>query len=80
VALVAELTKISGFNGACRAVSDSIQLGITDTDSLVTLHERLRRHTPLCEPLPEPSHSIQAPQVLFDPTRYDTMLSGARHE
>jgi len=80
VALVAELTKISGFNGACRAVSDSIQRGVTDPDSLVALHDRLRRHMPLCEPLPEHSHSIQAPQVLFDPARYDTMLSGARHE
>lgn len=78
VGLLAALTRVSGFAGACTAVSDSIQRGITDPDSLVALHDRLTRHTPLCEPLPQQAHPIQAPQVNFDPSRYNAMLSGAR--
>jgi transposase len=80
VGLLAALSEASGFAAACTAVSESIQRGITDPDSLVALHDRLTRHAPLCEPLPAQTHPIQAPQVLFDPARYDTMLTGARHE
>jgi transposase len=80
VALLAALSEASGFSSACAAVSESIQRGITDPDSLVALHDRLTRQAPLCKPLPAHSHPIQAPQVLFDPARYDAMLTGARHE
>jgi len=80
VALLAALSEASGFSSACAAVSESIQRGITDPDSLVALHDHLTRHAPLCEPLPAHRHPIQAPQVLFDPARYDAMLTGARHE
>jgi transposase len=78
--LLAALSQVSGFGSACTAVSESIQRGVTDPDSLVALHDRLRGHVPLCEPLPAHSHGIQAPQVIFDPARYDAMLAGARHE
>jgi transposase len=78
--LLAALSEASGFASACTAVSESIQRGISDPDSLVALHERLRGHAPLCEPLPAHSHPIQGPQVVFDPARYDEMLTGARHE
>jgi transposase len=78
--LLAALSQVSGFGSACTAVSESIQRGVTDPDSLVALHDRLRGHAPLCEPLPAHSHGIQAPQVIFDPARYDAMLAGARHE
>jgi hypothetical protein len=78
--LLAALSEASGFGSACTAVSESIQRGITDPDSLVALHDRLTRHTPLWEPLPVHTHSIQAPQVIFDPARYNAMLTGARHE
>ena len=71
-------SQASSFAGACTAVSESIQQGITDLDSLVALHDRLTRHTPLCEPLPPQKHRIQAPQVHFDPGRYDAMLTGGR--
>ncbi len=80
VALLAALSEASGFSSACAAVSESIQRGITDPDSLVALHDHLTRHAPLCEPLPAHRHPIQAPQVLFDPARYDAMLTGTRHE
>lgn len=78
--LLAALSRASGFAGACTAVVESIQRGLSDPDSLVALHERLREHAPLCEPLAGQRHSIQAPQVLFDPARYDLMLTGGRHE
>lgn len=78
--LLAALSQTSGFGSACTAVVESIQRGVTDPDSLVALHERLKEHAPLCEPLPAYSHGIQAPQVLFDPARYDVMLPGVRHE
>jgi transposase len=78
--LLAALSEASGFGSACTAVSESIQRGVTDPDSLVALHERLTRHAPLCEPLASHGHSIQAPQVIFDPARYDAMLTGAHHE
>jgi transposase len=78
--LLAALSEAGGFASACTAVSESIQRGVSDPDSLVALHERLKGHTPLCEPLPARSHGIQAPQVIFDPSRYDAMLAGARHE
>ncbi len=78
--LLAALSGESGFAAACTAVSESILCGITDPDSLVALHDRLTRHAPLCEPLPAQSHPIQAPQVIFDPARYDAMLTGGGHE
>jgi hypothetical protein len=72
--LVAALTVRSGFDSACQAVTNSLRCGVTDADSLLALHDRLLDYgefTPALANAP----SIDAPRVLFTPSRYDEMLS-----
>lgn len=75
--LVAELTKGSSFATACAAVTHSLHQGVADPDSLVALHDRLTRYAGLMPPCEAPQH-VEAPNVRFEPARYDAMLAGSR--
>jgi transposase len=72
--LVAELSKSAGFSSACAAITDSIAAGITDTDSLVALHDRNTRYAPIL-PAPVTTKSkVADTKISFQPTRYDAMI------
>lgn len=75
--LLAELTRRSSFELACRAVGESIECGVTDVDSLVALHDRYTRHVAELQ-ASNGGHSIDAPRVEFRPERYNQMLVGGR--
>jgi transposase len=75
--LLAELTERSSFDAACAAVSAALSHGAADGDSLVALHDRLTRYSGIM-PHVEPTASIDAPAVRFEPARYDEMLAGGR--
>lgn len=76
--LLAELSKASSFDLACRAVGESIERGVTDVDSLVALHDRYTRHVGELDSVVAAGQRIDAPQVLFRPELYNRMLEGAR--
>lgn len=71
--LIAALTVRSGFDSACQAVTSSLRCGVTDADSLLALHDRLFDYGEFTPPLAN-APSIDAPRVLFTPSRYDEML------
>jgi len=73
LSLIAELCEHSDFSTACAAVSQSVQHGATDADSLVALYDRMTRYAPfMLVSAATPSDST----VRFDPNRYDSMLKG----
>ena len=72
--LLASLSELSGVDTACAAVADSLNAGITDSDSLVALHDRITRFAAV---LPEPVQTksvIADPAVSFRPQRYDALF------
>ena len=77
--LIAELTEHGDFTTTCAALTDTLQAGVTDADSLVALHDRMTRYSGFTVVSQQPSR-VSAPQVRFDPNRYDQMLAegGAR--
>ena len=75
LSLIAGLTEHGDFVTTCAAVTDSLRQGVTDVDSLVALHDRMSRYAGFTLVSKQPSR-ISAPQVRFDPERYDRMLAG----
>ena len=73
--LIAELTDRSDFTTACSAVTDSLRQGVSDADSLVALHDRMTRYAGFT-PASAAGPQVSAPNVRFEPKRYDAMLSG----
>lgn len=75
--LIARLSKDSDFHTACAAVSESIQHGISDGDSLVALYDRMRRYTPLEPRIEKHRDYPETAAVRFDPHAYDKLLGAA---
>ncbi len=75
LSLIAELTCHGDFTTACGAISDSLQRGVTDADSLVALHDRMSRYAGFTV-VSDQEPRVSAPEVRFTPERYDSMLPG----
>ena len=75
LSLIAALTEHGDFATTCAAVTDSLRQGVSDADSLVALHDRMTRYAGFSV-VAEKAPRVSAPQVRFDPNRYDQMLAG----
>lgn len=74
LSLVSRLSQKSSFSSACMAISQSIDMGVTDCDSLFALHEKMNRYSPL-EIKTNIKHDYpNTLQVRFDPHAYDCLL------
>ena len=76
---VASLTEHTGFDQACNTVTEALERGITDFDSLVALNDRLV-HPIIAMGQVAGAWKTQTPTLTFDPQSYDTFLSGGHHE
>jgi len=75
LSLIAELTEHGDFATTCSAVTDSLRQGVSDVDSLLALHDRMTRYAGFSV-VSAKAPRVSAPQVRFDPNRYDQMLAG----
>jgi transposase len=75
LSLIAELTEHGDFPTTCAALTDSLRQGVSDVDSLVALHDRMTRYAGISV-VSTQAPRVSAPQVRFNPNRYDQMLAG----
>ena len=75
VSLIADLSDHSDFDTACQAVTGALRQGVSDADSLLALYNRMTRYAGFTLIHPQEPRVV-APQVRFQPDRYDQMLWG----
>jgi transposase len=74
--VIARLTQKGSFEQAVGTVCAALQHGVTDVDSLLSLHRRLYENIPQIEPVRLPEHIPQLIRYEPDLTAYDKNLGG----
>lgn len=77
---IATLTEHTGFDQACNTVSEALERGIRDFDSLSALHDRLVHPVIELDQSGETSWKAHTPSMPFDVRDYDAFLPGGTHE
>ena len=72
---IAVLCEKSPFDDVVRAVTEALDRGVRDVDSLIALHRRITEELPRLEPVTLPDGIPALSEFRFDASPYDAMLN-----